>query len=407
MEKPILRWIEALPILHEGSEMILLRDTEGIAEKSLVVSKNAAFLLSMMDGTRTVADIQAAYMKASGELIRIEQIQQFVVAMDSNLFLMSDKFTRHFTALKEEYNRAAVRIPCCAGSAYPAETHDLLAFLDGIFSESADTEAEDVKIDEEITGILAPHIDYGRGKAVYRATYRYLKNVNMPLIVLLGTSHNNTDKLLNISLKDFSTPLGVIPHSPELIGLIRANKALEESINEWPHRGEHSIELQLPMLQFMAAGAPFEILPILTGSMHQHIAGEKGLDEDELTASIEGLKEVLKAYGKPYLIISGADLAHIGSQFGDKYTLDQETLAKSKEKDESIIIHIKNVDGEGFFREIQSEADQRRICGLTPIFIQLRLLEHSQCRIVGYDQWCDGKSSVSFAGGIFYSSSPH
>jgi MEMO1 family protein len=260
-----------------------------------------------------------------------------------------------------------------------------------------------LKINGDITGILAPHIDYRRGKAVYRATYRYLNDVKKPLIVLLGTSHNITDRLLNISLKDFSTPLGVIPHCAELTKLIRANKALKGSINEWPHRGEHSIELQLPMLQFMAAGTPFEILPILTGSMYQHIAGEKGLDDEELRAPLEGLAEILKAYGKPYLVISGADLAHIGHQFGDKYTLDRATLAGSKEKDKSILIHVKGVDGEGFFREIKSEGDQRRICGLTPIYIQLRLLEVSRCKLVGYDQWYDGKSSVSFAGGIFYS----
>jgi len=78
------------------------------------------------------------------------------------------------------------------------------------------------------------------------------------------------------------------------------------------------------------------------------------------------------------------------------------TLAESKEKDEAILAHIRNVDAEGFFRAIQNERDSRRICGLTPIFFQLKLLEGCRSDIVSYDQWTDGQSSVSFAGGVFY-----
>ena len=114
------------------------------------------------------------------------------------------------------------------------------------------------------------------------------------------------------------------------------------------------------------------------------------------------LQEVLRAYGRPFIILSGADLAHIGVQFGDRFALDMATLAHSKARDQMLLESVKKVDAEGFFATIREEKDTRRICGLTPIFFQLKLLEGSKCDIVGYDQWTDGKSSVSFAGGIFY-----
>ena len=80
--------------------------------------------------------------------------------------------------------------------------------------------------------------------------------------------------LWSISLKDFETPLERVPVGPELKELIRGNSFLSRYIEEWPHRNEHSIELQLPLIQFMVQD-DFEILPILTGSMHEFIEGLK------------------------------------------------------------------------------------------------------------------------------------
>jgi hypothetical protein len=57
MEKPKIRWVEATPIIQEGREMVLIRDTEGITENPLIVSKDVVFLLSLMDGTRSLRDI--------------------------------------------------------------------------------------------------------------------------------------------------------------------------------------------------------------------------------------------------------------------------------------------------------------------------------------------------------------
>jgi MEMO1 family protein len=397
MEKPKMRWIDAVPFQHEGNEMILLRDTEGITDRSFIVSKHAAFLLSLMDGTRTLVELQEAFRSAVGQTVEIPQIQDLVDAMDSNLFLMNDRFVSHFRGLKDEYEKAAVRNPCLAGKGYPEDMNGLLAFLDEMLSTGETPQPQG-----EITGILAPHIDYGRGAEVYRQVYRYLKGMEKPLVILLGTCHAFTEGLWNISTKDFATPLGIMPNSPELCAMIKADRELKKCVNEWPHRTEHSIELQLPVIQFMAAGKRIEILPILTGSMHEQIAGGKSLEDEEITAPLRSLREVLKAYGKPYLVVAGADLAHIGAQFGDAFALDRQTLLQSKEKDENILAHLKSVDAGGFFEEIRTEEDRRRICGLTPIYLQLSLLEGSRCEIVGYDQWYDGRSSVSFAGGVFY-----
>ncbi len=382
---------------QDGREMFYLRDPEGLTEKSLVVSKDVLFLIALMDGKRSLRDLQEEYTRASGTLVHLEQIQSVVEAMDTGLLLDNKRFQDCLQRVKGEYEAAPYRQPCCSGRSYPENREELLAYMDKMFAETPPP-----RMTGEIEGILAPHIDYARGYKVYQQTYRYLPFTDRELLVVFGTCHGMTPNLWNISLKDFSTPLGILPCTSGLANLIKENPVLNRHLDEWCHRAEHSIELQLPIIQFMLEGRKVEILSILTGSMHEQVTGTDHPDEKALQDLADNLKQILEEYGKPYLLIAGADLAHIGAQFGDKYALDRLTLGQSKAKDDQILDAVKQVDGHRFLAAIRAEKDRRRICGLAPIYFQLSLLAGSTCEIVGYDQWTDGASSVSFAGAVFY-----
>ena len=396
MEYPRVRWIEAHPFKNEGREMVLLNDVEGIMENSLIVSQDILFIVSLMDGSRSLRDIQAEYMRTCGELLYMERLEEIVAAMDQSYLLFNENYRSHLAHLKMEYENTSVRKPALAGRSYPANRMDLLVALDEMFKA-----APEKKNHGELAAILAPHIDYTRGINVYQQVYPYLRHTSKPLVVVFGTCHHMTEKIWNISLKDFETPLDIAPVTQELRSLVLHNDMLRDYIIEWPHRKEHSIELQIPLIQFNMLN-DFEILPILTGSMHEYIEGVRDTNDDTLTGLADNLRDVLKAYGKPYIIIAGADLAHIGAQFGDPYPLDSFALARSKTKDEEILACVKELDAQSFFDAIKSERDARRICGLTPIYFLLRLMEGCTAEIVSYDQWTDGKSSVSFAGAVFY-----
>lgn len=395
-DRPKIRYLEAIPYERDGKQLVILRDSEGLVREGLAVSRDVAFMVSLMDGTNTLRDIQAEFMRASGEMIFLERIENLVKILDDNLFLANERYEAHVKELQDEYGKAAVRKAYLAGGGYSANRMDLLHFLDDLF---ADTDA--AAGSKDIVGLMAPHIDYSRGVKVYRDVYPHLRGCKKPLIVIFGTCHRQTRGLWSISLKDFETPLETIPCSDSMRGLIRDNTFLSRYIEEWPHRIEHSIELQLPLLQFVME-EDFEILPILTGSLHECIAGARSISDQEITDLIGNFKEILAEYGRPYCIIAGADLAHIGAQFGDRYPLHPSTLERSRKKDQEILGHIRNCDADSFFSAIKDEEDGRRICGLAPIFFQLKLLEHCRSEIVGYDQWTDGNSSVSFAGSIFY-----
>lgn len=391
-----MRWIDAHPFVDRGNEMILINDVEGIMENSLIVSKDVFFLMSLMDGSRSLRDIQVEYMRIYGELLYMERLEEIVDTMDQNYLLLNENYRLRLTHLKMEYEYSSVRKPALAGRSYPANRMELIMALDEMFKTSPEK-----KVPGDLTAILVPHIDYTRGLNVYRQIYPYLKHTTKPLIVVFGTCHNMAEKIWNISLKDFETPLDIAPVTQELRSLVEQNNVLREYIAEWPHRKEHSIELQIPLIQFNRLNE-FEILPILTGSMHEYIEGIRDIHEDTLTMLIDNLNKVLDEYGKPYIILVGADLAHIGLQFGDSYTLDAYTLTRSKIKDENILSCVKEIDAQAFFDKIKDERDVRKICGLTSIYFLLRLVKGCTAEIISYDQWTDGKSSVSFAGAVFY-----
>jgi AmmeMemoRadiSam system protein B len=397
MEHPKMRWVEVLPVMQEGREMFYLRDPEGISEKPLAVSRDVLFLVALMDGKRSMRDLQEEYTRASGSLVHLEQIQAVVEAMDTSLLLDNNRYQTCLGKLRAQYEQAPYRQPCCSGKSYPEGKEELLTYMSTMFAES-----ELPQVSGEIEGILAPHIDYARGYKVYQETYRYLPLSDRKLLVIFGTCHGMTTKLWNISLKDYCTPLGILPCRSELRGLINNNAVLKEHVGEWPHRNEHSIELQLPIIQFLLQDREIEILPILTGSMQEYVTGGKHPDGQALRELTDNLRQVLEQYGKPYLLVAGADLAHIGAQFGDSYALDQPTLSRSKSKDEEILGGVRQVDGEHFIAAIRAEQDERRICGLAPIYFVLSLLAGSRCDILSFDQWTDGASSVSFAGAVFY-----
>ena len=133
MEYPRLRWIDAHPFMNEGREMFIISDAEGIMENSLIVSKDILLIISLMDGSRSLRDIQADYMRIYGELLHMERLEEIVTAMDQSYLLFNENYKSRFADIKIEYEKDPVRRPALAGRSYPANRMDLLMALDEMF----------------------------------------------------------------------------------------------------------------------------------------------------------------------------------------------------------------------------------------------------------------------------------
>ncbi|MDH7501035.1 MAG: hypothetical protein QHH30_11710, partial [candidate division NC10 bacterium] len=76
MENPKLRNIEAFPAQISGRRMICLRDPLLFAEQALVVPEPTFFVISLFDGSHSLLDIQAEYMRRYGDLLFRERIEE-------------------------------------------------------------------------------------------------------------------------------------------------------------------------------------------------------------------------------------------------------------------------------------------------------------------------------------------
>lgn len=222
------------------------------------------------------------------------------------------------------------------------------------------------------------------------------------MVIILGTDHLNGQHLFTLTQQNYSTPWGTLPTSQNVVdriaGAVGKDIAFQDELH---HLNEHSIELATIWLHYFLDGRQCEVVPILCSSFEQFISGNKEPDRDEqIMAVIDACQAVAKS--RRTLIIAAVDLAHMGPEFGDSHPIDPIQQASiTAAADERLIEAICATDADGFFAQIKSEGNRRRICGLAPIYVTLCLLDGAQGEASGYMQ-CPadepGDSLVSICG---------
>ena len=92
-EYPKLRnGLEAHPFERSGERMLLLRDRIGYAQENLVFPAHVVPILAGMNGSNSLRDLQADFMRRTGRLLFLEELQQLVATLDEHLFLDNDRF---------------------------------------------------------------------------------------------------------------------------------------------------------------------------------------------------------------------------------------------------------------------------------------------------------------------------
>lgn len=409
LENPKIRPLEAFPVQIEGKEMVGLKDPVGICPDVVFVPKEAVFLLSLMDGSNSLRDIQAAYMRKYGTILFSEKIEGFIAQLDSCFLLENSHFANHLQNLRDEFKNGPVRKAAFAGTGYEADPKQLKAQMGGYFTgQDGPGLPEDGSGKKEIKGIVAPHIDFNRGGTCYAHAYKALGESvgvsdNAKVYCILGTCHTPMQHPFAFTRKTFETPLGPAEVAKDLVADCAQRLSFDPFHDEFSHRTEHTIEFQVIFLQYLLGERNFTIFPILCGSFHEMVQqGISPMEDPIYKESISILKQQCSQFGKICLVAS-ADLAHVGPLFGHQETVTPSLLAEVKTKDEEMLGHVAHLGGEEFYRFILSEGDRRNICGLPPVYALLHLIEAQEGELLHYQQWHDpqGKGAVTFASMTF------
>src|SRR5262249_17081497 len=308
-ERPCLRPVEAIPDPANGR--VILRDPTQLAAGILVVGQAELFLLSLLDGQRGRIQIQAEYARRCGELILSHELDSFLAQLDGAGFLAADGFETHYARRGEEPRRLASR-PLRSGGGFGAPLPELPAYLEGALAEAG--EALPASPAGRLRAIVAPHLDFPRGRPCYAAGYQRFRKAfasgSPPSrVVVLGTNHFGRSASVVATGKDFETPWGVLPTDREFLERIQAACGGNLMPYELDHLREHSIELHAVWLRHLL-GEEVRIVPVLCPDPTSGRPGDPG--GVDLRAFALALGRLLREDPEPTLLVASADLSHVG-----------------------------------------------------------------------------------------------
>jgi AmmeMemoRadiSam system protein B len=413
-DKPKIRPIEAFPVQQDGKTLIYLKDPLNFATP-IGITPIGYFLLAHLDGRHSFVDIQAAYTERFGALLMSDDLKAFVAMLDQHYYLQSARFSNYQQEVIAGFQRQPTRPPAHVGGGYKSEPTALLEQLDGYFLAPTGPGAPAAANGSAPPrAIVAPHIDFHRGGPAYAWAYKPLvESDGADLYVILGTSHCGGSTPYILTRKGFETPLGLVETDGEFVDRLQASAAVDCFADEYLHRGEHSIEFQVLFLKYAAQKRaaltgrperPFKIVPILVSSFHEMMMRQTLPEESEAVGQfLRTLRQMADSDGRQVCLVAGVDLAHVGRQFGDAEPVTDELLKWVEAEDRQLVDRLTELDARGFFNEIAKDQDKRKICGFSPLYSLIHLLDGASGSHLHYGQAFtpESGSAVTFASVVF------
>ena len=228
-------------------------------------------------------------------------------------------------------------------------------------------------------GAVVPHAGYIYSGKVAGAVYARLERPEV--VVILGPNHTGLGAGVSImTYGAWETPLGQVPIDTDLARAIKGHSRILEE-DHLGHQREHSIEVQLPLLQ--ALGVPFSLVPICLFSSEYPACQDIGLAVAAAVARTD----------RPTLLVASTDLSHYVDQ------------ARAKLEDQRMVDAILALDPERLHQIVRRE--RLTMCGVHPttaMLIAARELGATSAELVSYatsgDVTKDYARVVGYAGVI-------
>ena len=218
-----------------------------------------------------------------------------------------------------------VRTCSVAGQFYPRDPHHLEQLVAGYLKARSPIEG--------IRGIVAPHAGYPYSGAVAGEAFSALDPDFAGTFVVIGPSHRG--HLTCASAIPWETPVGIIDVDAGFV------QGLGIEVDEFSHRGEHSLEVQMPFIKHRFPRA--RIAPVMMGDQSLRSA-----------ADLAGrIGRAQRRTGREIRIVASSDFSH--------YVPEE----VARRDDLYAIEALRTVDTDEFYRRI--EEGRVSACGYGPI----------------------------------------
>ncbi len=244
-----------------------------------------------------------------------------------------------------------IRMPAVAGRFYEAKPERLLQEIETYILHGHPK--------EQAISAISPHAGYIYSGHVAGAVYSSIEIP--PIVVILGPNHTGLGHPASIMVDGtWQMPLGPVEISSDLAYQILQNSSvLSEDVQA--HLYEHSIEVQIPFLQYF--NPTVRIVPICLSR----------LSLPEIEDIGQAIAQAVKYYPKQVLIVASTDMSHYVP------------LDLAKKKDALAIERILELDYIGLLEVVSRE--NISMCGVIPTAVTLvasKLLGASKGYLVRY-----------------------
>jgi len=265
------------------------------------------------------------------------------------------------------------RKPAVAGLFYPADRQALWNWLEKVM------EVTPGKI-YNARGVMVPHAGYvysGRvASAVYSSTH------TPDIAIIMGPNHTGLGPKASIMTRGYwETPLGSVRIEETLAeAILKSSSVLQE--DELAHLREHSVEVQVPFLQYQNPG--IKIIPIVFFP----------LSYEEIEDVATAIAETIKTAEERVLIVASTDMSHYLPSY------------IAKEKDELALREVLSLNPRGLIGTVIKH--DISMCGYIPTAVMLeasKILGASRAELIAYSH--SGEVSgeepvVGYAGVVIY-----
>lgn len=280
-----------------------------------------------------------------------------------------------------------LRKPAVAGMFYPDDSEELVKTIEDCFLHSFGPgkipDIESFEGNDYPVNVMVPHAGFQYSGTIAAHSYCELAKNGFPeVFIIIGPNHTGLGSEVSVFNKgEWITPLGNIQVDEEFADTLISFSDFA-SADFAANMREHSIEVQLPFLQYFSND--FKIVPVVLGSQTISAA-------NDLAAAILKAGEKLD---KSYCVIASSDLSHFNTQ------------ERANKVDGFVLEDIENMDEFKLLEEIIQY--NITMCGYGPVMTTMilsKMCGKNTSEILAYktsgDISGDLSSVVGYASGIF------
>ena len=227
------------------------------------------------------------------------------------------------------------RSPAVAGRFYPGDKESLTLAVQDLIGDPP-------KEKKKVLAAVSPHAGYVYSGSIAAETPG---GIEIPkTVILLGPNHTGKGGPAALSTATWKMPMGDVPVNRDFAqALLDETDYIEE--DELAHKYEHSLEVQLPFLQFRQPN--LSIVPIAISHISYQVLDEIGL----------ALAEVIKRREEDVLIVASTDMTHY------------EPREAANKKDQYVLKKLSQMDPNILYRSVTGHGIS--MCGIMPVTVAL------------------------------------